>query len=134
MKSLAVMLKNWKQYAGQLKIETYALYLAYKDARTPWYAKIVAASVVTYALSPFDLIPDFIPGLGYLDDLVLIPLGVMLALKLIPPSVLAECRLQAQQTMSQGSSVHRAAAMVIVFIWLLLAALAIAIIIRIIGS
>ncbi len=67
--------ENWKQRAKQLKIETYALYLAYKDPRTPWYAKIFAACVVGYAFSPIDLIPDPIPILGYLDDLILVPNG-----------------------------------------------------------
>ncbi|HOT93350.1 MAG TPA: YkvA family protein [Anaerolineae bacterium] len=119
-------METWKQRARQLKAETYALYLAYRDPRTPWYARIYAAVVVGYAFSPIDLIPDFIPVLGYLDDLVLVPLGIWLALKLIPPEVMAESRDKAQTIMADGKPVNRAAAVVIVSIWLLLAALGIA--------
>ncbi|MEW5870685.1 MAG: DUF1232 domain-containing protein [Chloroflexota bacterium] len=86
------MLQKWKQAARLLKVEVYALYLAYRDARTPWYARILAACVVAYAFNPIDLIPDFVPILGYLDDLVLIPLGVKIALKLIPVEVMADSR------------------------------------------
>ena len=88
----------WLQRAKQLKLEIYALYLAYQDPRTPWYAKVMALIIVAYAFSPIDLIPDFIPILGYLDDLILLPLGVALTLRLIPPAVLAECRASAQAT------------------------------------
>lgn len=84
-----------KQQARRLKGETYALFLAYRDPRVPWYAKLVVAVVVAYAFSPIDLIPDFIPVLGYLDDLVLVPLGIRLALRLIPPEVMAEYRERA---------------------------------------
>ena len=80
-----------KQAARKLKRETAALYYACRDPRVPWYAKTVALVVVAYALSPIDLIPDFIPILGYLDDLVLVPLGISLALRLIPPVVMEEC-------------------------------------------
>jgi uncharacterized membrane protein YkvA (DUF1232 family) len=114
---------GWRQRARRLKTETYALYLAYKDKRTPWYARLFAACVVGYAFSPIDLIPDMIPVLGYLDDLVLVPLGVALALKMIPPEVMADCREQAQAVMAEGKPVSRVAAVVIVAIWLLLAAL-----------
>jgi uncharacterized membrane protein YkvA (DUF1232 family) len=122
----------WKQRTEGLKMETYALYLAYKDPRTPWYARLFAACVVGYAFSPIDLIPDPIPILGYLDDLVLIPLGVVLAIKLIPPAVLAECRAEAQEIMREGKPTNRIAAAVIVAIWLLLAALAIVVVARVI--
>jgi len=114
----------WKARARQLETEVYALYLAYRHPRTPWYARIFAAVVVGYAFSPIDLIPDPIPLLGYLDDLVLVPLGVFLALKLIPPEVLVECRREAQRVMALGKPVNRLAAGVIVFIWICLAALA----------
>ena len=120
----------WKKWARQLKVETYAVYLAYKDPRTPWYARVFAACVVGYAFSPIDLIPDPIPVLGYLDDLVLVPLGVTLALKMIPQAVLAECRERAQATMSQGKPTNWTAAGVIIVIWLFLAALAIMLIVR----
>ena len=88
---------NWKTRVRALKAETLALYLAYRDPRTPWYAKVWAAIVVAYAFSPVDLIPDFIPVLGYLDDLLLIPLGIALALKLIPPDVMADSRVKAAE-------------------------------------
>lgn len=125
-------IENWKQRARELKIEVYALYLAYKDPRVPLYARIFAACVVGYAFSPIDLIPDPIPILGYLDDLVLIPLGVSLAIKMIPPIVLAECRDQAREGMKEGKPVNRIAAAIIVAIWLLLAGLAIVFVIRLI--
>ena len=83
--------------ARRLKREVRALYLAYRDPRTPWYGRMLAALVVAYALSPIDLIPDPIPVLGYLDDLILIPLGVALALRMIPREVMAECRAQAER-------------------------------------
>jgi len=120
----------WKQRARQLKAETYALYLAYRDPRTPWFAQIFAAIVVGYAFSPIDLIPDFIPVLGYLDDLVLVPFGIWLALKMIPPEVMAESRARAQETLANGNPVSRAAAVVIVAIWLLLATLGIVLAVR----
>jgi uncharacterized membrane protein YkvA (DUF1232 family) len=90
----------------------------------PWYARLWAALVVGYAFCPIDLIPDFVPVLGYLDDLILVPLGIWLALKLIPPVVMAEARERAQQVMAEGKPVNRGAAVVVVSIWLLLAALA----------
>jgi uncharacterized membrane protein YkvA (DUF1232 family) len=117
-------IEGWKQKAKQLKIEVYAIYLAYKDPRVPWYARIFAACVVGYAFSPIDLIPDPIPILGYLDDLILIPLGIALALKMIPEEVLAECREQAQELMTQNKPVNRIAAIVIITIWITLATLA----------
>ena len=95
-------LQVWRKRARQLKTQTYALYLAYRDPQVPWYAKLLAACVVAYALSPIDLIPDFIPVLGYLDDLVLVPLGIVLAIRLIPPDVYAECRLRAAATMEEN--------------------------------
>jgi len=118
------LLDTWKTRAHQLKTDVYALYLAYKDPRTPWYARIFAAGVVGYAFSPIDLIPDPIPVLGYLDDLVLIPLGVFLALKMIPPQVMVECRKKAVEIIAQGKPVNKVAALVIVIIWIGLAALA----------
>jgi uncharacterized membrane protein YkvA (DUF1232 family) len=123
-------IEAWKQRARQLKVETYAIYLAYKDPRTPWYARVFAACVVGYAFSPIDLVPDPIPILGYLDDLVLVPVGVALALKMIPSAVLAECREKAQAAMSQGKPTNWTAAGVIVTIWLLLAVLAIILVVR----
>jgi uncharacterized membrane protein YkvA (DUF1232 family) len=120
----------WKQRVRQLKAETYALYLAYRDPRVPWYAKALTAIVVGYAFSPIDLIPDFVPVLGYLDDLFLVPVGIWLVLKLIPKEVMAEARERAQVVMAQGKPVNRAAMVVIVTIWLLLAALAVLLVVR----
>jgi len=124
----------WKQRARQLKTETYALYLAYKDPRVPWYARLFAALVVGYAFSPIDLIPDPIPVLGYLDDLILVPLGAALALKMIPPDVIAESQEKAREAMSEGRPTNWAAAAVIIALWLLLAAMTIALIVRVIRS
>jgi uncharacterized membrane protein YkvA (DUF1232 family) len=119
----SIAMKKWKQWARRLKVEISALYLAYKDPRVPRHARILAALVVGYAFSPIDLIPDPIPVLGYLDDLVLIPLGVALALKIIPAEVMADCREKAKGVISQGKPVNRTAAVVIGGIWLCLAAL-----------
>jgi uncharacterized membrane protein YkvA (DUF1232 family) len=118
---MSELIDKWKARARQLKTEVYALYLAYKDPRTPWYAKVFVAVVVGYAFSPIDLIPDPIPILGYLDDLVLIPLGVYLAVKMIPKPVLEECRMNANRLMAQGKPVNKAAAVIIVLIWILVA-------------
>ena len=115
------MIARWKQRTAQLKVDVYALYLAYRDPRLPWTARLVAACVAAYAFSPIDLIPDFIPVLGYLDDLVLVPLGVALAISLIPAEVMAESRLRAQEVLKNGKPVSRAGAAVVVMIWLLLA-------------
>lgn len=113
--------QKWKLWAKKLKVEVYALYLSYKDPRVPWYARVFAACVVGYAFSPIDLIPDPIPILGYLDDPVLIPIGVVLALRMIPADVMSECRERARELMSQGMPVNKAAAVIIVGIWILLA-------------
>ena len=114
---------TWRRRAGALKLEVYALYLAYRDPRVPLHARLFAACVAAYAFSPIDLIPDFIPVLGYLDDLILVPLGVLLALKMIPAPVMAECRVKAQEALAQGKPVNKLAAAVIVLAWLGLAAL-----------
>ena len=119
------LLSELKQRARLLKAETFALYLAARHPATPWYAKLLAAAVAAYAFSPIDLIPDFVPILGYVDDLILIPMGIALAIKMIPPAVMTECRARAQKIISDGKPVSRAAAVVVVVIWLLLAALGI---------
>jgi uncharacterized membrane protein YkvA (DUF1232 family) len=115
------LLTAWKASVRQLKIESYALYLACRDPRTPWYARLLAGAVVAYAFSPIDLIPDPIPILGYLDDLLLVPAGILLARRLIPPTVLAECRAQAETLMAQGKPVNWMAAGVVVVVWLTVA-------------
>ena len=114
------LLESLRRAARALKQDTLALYLAVRDPRTPWYAKAVAAAVVAYALSPFDLIPDFIPVIGYLDDLIVVPLGITLALKLVPPQVIADCRTRASAGAGRPTSRLGAAFMIVV--WLLAAA------------
>jgi uncharacterized membrane protein YkvA (DUF1232 family) len=111
-------LRGW---ARDFKRDVRALYLSARDPRVPWYAKAVALAVAAYALSPIDLIPDFIPVLGYLDDLIIVPLGILLAIKLIPPAVLAEHRAAAVAAPMQPS---RTAAAVIVANWIGLALVA----------
>ena len=112
-------LERWKRRAGQLRQEVHALYLAAKDPRVPWYAKLLAVCIVAYALSPIDLIPDFIPVFGYLDDLILVPSGIYLLLKVILPEVMDDCREQAQRTASEKPSGRWIAAGVIVIIWII---------------
>ena len=116
------MLAALKQHARRLKAETYALYLASRHPDTPWYAKLIAGATVAYAFSPIDLILDFVPVLGYLDDLIIVPLGAALAIRLIPPEVMVECRAQAAEEFKGGKPVNRTAAAVIVLIWIALAA------------
>jgi len=115
-------------WARRLKVEVYALYLTYRDPRVPWYARVFAAVVVGYAFSPIDLIPDVIPVLGYLDDIILIPLGVALAIKMIPRHVLAECREKARD--AKDRPVNKVAAVVIAIVWIALAVLAVRIVAR----
>ena len=126
------MLDGLKKRARRLKTELYALYLAYRDPRVPWYARVFAAGVVAYAISPIDLIPDFIPVLGYLDDLILVPLGIVLALRMIPPEVMAECRERAKEISREGRPTNWVAAGVIIGIWLLLAAFSVFLVLRIV--
>jgi uncharacterized membrane protein YkvA (DUF1232 family) len=119
------ILHIWKRGADQLRAETYAIYLAYKDPRVPWYAKLLIACVIGYVLSPIDLIPDFIPILGYVDDLILVPIGIALAIKIIPLDVLTDCRAKAHAAMAQKRPRNWVAASVVIAIWLLFASLAI---------
>jgi uncharacterized membrane protein YkvA (DUF1232 family) len=121
---LCHMLESLKHKGRLLKTEVYTLYLAYKDPRVPWYGRIFAVCVVGYAFSPIDLIPDPIPIIGYLDDLILVPLGIALALKMIPKEVMAEYREQAEAVMLIGKPVNRVAAIVIIGIWVGMAILA----------
>jgi uncharacterized membrane protein YkvA (DUF1232 family) len=109
--------EKWKAKARKLKLEVYALYIASKDRRVPWYARVIAVAVVAYAFSPIDLIPDPIPVLGYLDDLILIPLGIALVIKLIPAEVMQDCREKAVLTMQAGKPKNWVAGGIIILIW-----------------
>jgi len=116
------MFDRLKRWAKTLKRDVHALYLAARDPRVPWPAKAVAVFVAAYALSPIDLIPDFIPVLGYLDDLIIVPLGIWLAVRLIPPEVMAEHRATAAA--AEHRPISKAGAVAIITIWILLAAAA----------
>ena len=113
-------IKNW---AKLIKSDIIALYFCARDPRVPWYAKVVAALTVAYALSPIDLIPDFIPIIGYLDDLIIIPLGLLLAIKLIPPHILQEHRISAAKWTGRRP-VSITAAIAIIAVWLICIVLA----------
>lgn len=106
-----------KSRARKLKSDIPAVFIALKKKETPITAKIFAGIAIGYVLSPIDLIPDFIPVIGYLDDLVLIPLGVALAIKMIPPDIMKECREQAEKNLSEGKPVNWAAGVVILLLW-----------------
>jgi uncharacterized membrane protein YkvA (DUF1232 family) len=112
---------RWQAAPRRLKQELQALAIAYGDPRTPWTAKVVTVVVLAYALSPLDLIPDPIPILGYLDDLVLLPMGIWLALRLIPPAVMAAARLTAQRTPAQMNRLGWIGAGLIALLWLAVA-------------
>lgn len=114
------MMNKIKAWAKKLKRNIFVLYLAYKDERVPWYAKLFTACVVAYAFSPIDLIPDFIPVLGYLDDVIIIPLGIMLALKMIPNEVLSACEVKAEEMMKNGKPKNWVAGSFIILIWSIL--------------
>ncbi len=124
---------SWRTKAKGLKSEIHALYLASRDPRTPWYAKALVAFIIGYALSPIDLIPDFIPLVGYLDDLVIVPAGIALLVRMIPNGVLQECREKAQ---SEPISIrkNRIAGTIIILIWLSLIYIALSLLWRIVKS
>ncbi len=117
-------MQRLRDWARRLQGETLALWFAARDDRTPWYAKLFVAAVVAYALSPIDLIPDFIPVLGLLDDVILVPIGVALALRMIPADVMAAARERARLALADPRPQSRVAAAVIVAIWIAAAALA----------
>jgi uncharacterized membrane protein YkvA (DUF1232 family) len=121
----------WKRRARQLSAQTYALYLAYRHPRTPWYAKVFAALVVGYVFSPIDPIPDFIPGVGLLDEMVVVPIGVLIAAQLIPRQVMEECQEKAREVAEGEKPVSRVAAMVVVALWLLCVAVAVLLAVRV---
>jgi uncharacterized membrane protein YkvA (DUF1232 family) len=119
------MMRAWKRWARKLKTETYALYLAYRDPRTPWYAKVFAALIVGYVFSPIDPIPDFIPVVGLLDEMVVVPIGVWIAAKMVPREVFEECQEKARAVAQGEKPVSRVAAVVVIAVWLLCVALAV---------
>jgi uncharacterized membrane protein YkvA (DUF1232 family) len=112
---------RWRQWARAIRRDAHALYLAARDPRVPWYAKALAFCVAGYALSPIDLIPDFIPVLGYADELIIVPLGIWLVVRMIPAEILAEHRAAAT---AAERPVTRTAAIAIVAIWLVVGAVA----------
>ncbi|PMC33906.1 hypothetical protein CJ195_26170 [Bacillus sp. UMB0899] len=114
-------LTKLKSFAKKLKLNLFVLYLSYNDQRVTWFAKVVAICVVAYAFSPIDLIPDFIPVLGYLDDLVLVPLGISLALKLIPTIVIDENRAKAEEIRKNGKPKNWFVGFLFIFIWIIFA-------------
>ncbi len=116
----AARLKRLRSWADAIKIDVMALWLAARDRRTPWHAKAVAAAVAAYALSPIDLIPDFIPVLGYLDDIVIVPLGILIAVRLIPAALMDEFRREARKRVRP---VSHAGAIAVVAVWIGAAAL-----------
>lgn len=111
------MKRRLKEWAWTIKSDAFALYLAARDPRVPWYAKALALLVAAYALSPIDLMPDFVPVLGYLDDIVIVPLGILAVVSLIPPPLMAEHRAAAALATEKPAS--RAAAVAIGAIWIL---------------
>lgn len=117
------MLDGAKRWAKAVKRDVHAVFLAARHPATPWYAKALAVAVAAYALSPIDLIPDFIPVLGYLDDLLIVPLGILLVTKLVPAPVMAECRAEAEAEAAGQRPRSLAGAAAIVLLWLLAAAL-----------
>ena len=115
-------MKGWRERARRLKTELFALYLAARHPQTPWYAKFVVAGFVAYAVTPVDLFPDALPILGFVDDLIFVPLAVALAIRFVPSPVLAECRARAQERIALQSTPW----LLIVAVWAALAAAGIA--------
>lgn len=114
-----MVLKRLEKQAKDLKRKTYTLYLVYKDTRVPLWKRLFLGAVIGYAVSPLDLVPDFIPIFGYLDDLILIPLGLYFALKLIPQEIMVECEQKALNEQNQYIPLGKTAALVIIFIWII---------------
>jgi uncharacterized membrane protein YkvA (DUF1232 family) len=117
-------MQSLRAWAKALKREVYALYFVGQDPRVSWVVKVIAVCTVAYAFSPIDLIPDFIPIVGYLDDLLIVPLGIFIVFKLVPAKVIADCRAKANTTIAthQFTSQNWIAAIVVVLIWILVGA------------
>jgi len=120
----------WEARIFCLRQDALALYLAARHPRTPWYAKALAAFLAAYLLSPIDLIPDFVPVLGYLDDLVVLSLGLLIVVRIVPPDVMGECRQRAGETFPAGKPVSVTAAAIVILIWIAMLALAGTIVLR----
>ncbi len=108
----------WQKTLDAIQRDTLALAIAARDSRVPWTAKAVIALVLAYAASPIDLIPDFIPGLGQLDDLIIVPLGVALAIRLIPPQVMVDARQRAETALTESAVLRRWGAALVIALWL----------------
>jgi uncharacterized membrane protein YkvA (DUF1232 family) len=128
------MVERLKSRARLLKRDAYALYIAARDPRVPWYAKVFLGLVVAHTFSPIDLIPDFVPVLGYLDDLIITPLGIALALKMIPSEVMTEARQQSEELMQQGKPISRAGAILVIGVWLVILAIMVWWIVRVVNN
>jgi uncharacterized membrane protein YkvA (DUF1232 family) len=113
-------LEKWKEKTEALETQIYAVYLVFRHPRTPWYVKVLAAVVAAYALSPIDIIPDFIPVLGYLDDLLIVPLGVLLVIKLVPQDVMRESQKRAAELRSEDAPQFRWMGLVVVALWIVM--------------
>ncbi|RHW37531.1 DUF1232 domain-containing protein [Lysinibacillus yapensis] len=111
------MFAKIKMWARNLKKKIFILYFASKDERVPWFVKLFTLCVVAYAFSPIDFIPDFIPVLGYLDDVILLPLGIMLALKMVPKEVLSDCEHKAEVMMNSDKPKNWIAGSIILLVW-----------------
>ncbi|OUT32850.1 hypothetical protein B1R96_02500 [Priestia aryabhattai] len=114
------MLNQLKLWAKKLKKQLFILYLAYKDNRVSWYTKVFTACVVAYAFSPIDLIPDFIPVLGYIDDTIIVPLGIMLALKMIPKNVIEDCTIKVEELIQNEKPKNWVMGSIIIIVWILI--------------
>ncbi|MFN7037762.1 MAG: YkvA family protein [Bellilinea sp.] len=114
------MIERLKSRARLLKRDAYALYIAAHDSRVPWYARVFLGLVVAHTFSPIDLIPDFVPVLGYMDDLIITPLGIVLALRMIPQEVMADARGKAEELIKQGKPVSRTGAVMVIALWLVI--------------
>lgn len=118
------LLRQLREKARALNSEVFALYLAYRHPEVSWVARLIIALTIGYALSPIDLIPDFIPVFGFLDDLLIVPAGIALSIRLIPPAVLAECRTKAAAEFNDAKPHFRYATLIVLFTWLIMLAVA----------
>ena len=127
-----ITVERWRERTRRLKREVTAVYLAARDHRTPWYAKLLAIGIVAYALSPLDLIPDPIPVLGYLDDLIVLPLAILLVLRLIPEEVMDDARHRAAETPLITGPVGWIGAGIVAVLWVLLLVVTTSIVVKLV--